>query len=167
MTRRLAYADPPYLGSAQKLYGDPTYDDPEAHRALIRDLDSGYDGWALSLHEPSLRVLLPMCPPGVRVAAWVKPFASFKPGVDPAFTWEPVIYRTVRMWSRDQPTQRDHVSCSVTLRRGLVGAKPEQFCLWLFHLLGATPDDEFHDLFPGTGAVTQAWGRFSRQLVLL
>jgi hypothetical protein len=160
------YADPPYLGCAAKLYGDPTYDDPGAHVALMERMDAEADAWALSLHEPSLRVLLPLAPDGVRVGAWVKPFASFKPGVDPAYTWEPVIYRTKRRWSREQPTCRDHVAENITLKRGLTGAKPEAFCFWLFDLLGAAPDDDFRDLFPGSGAVSRAWEAWRSQHVL-
>ncbi len=34
-SKTFAYADPPYLGCGKKLYNDATYDDPEAHRALI------------------------------------------------------------------------------------------------------------------------------------
>lgn len=158
---RIMYADPPYLGCALRLYGDATYDDPAEHVALMETMEAEADAWALSLHEPSLRVLLPLAPGGVRVAAWVKPFASFKPGVDPAYTWEPVIYRTARKWSRKQPTTRDHIAENITLKRGLTGAKPERFCFWLFDLLGASPSDEFHDMFPGTGAVSEAWAKWS------
>ena len=39
----------------------------------------------------------------------------------------------------------------------LRGAKPEKVCHWAFELLGARPEDELVDLFPGTGAVTEAW----------
>ncbi|WP_303678230.1 hypothetical protein [Dehalococcoides mccartyi] len=45
----------------------------------------------------------------------------------------------------------------MTIKRGLAGAKPKLFCNWLFDILGLMPDDEFNDLFPGTGAVTRAW----------
>lgn len=166
---RIAYADPPYLGCAQLYPEHPeasVYDDPDAHAEIMRVMDLNYDAWALSLHEPSLRVLLPLAPEGVRVAAWVKPFASFKPGVDPAYTWEPVIYRTARKWNREQPTCRDHVSAPITLKRGLTGAKPEAFCFWLFELLGASPDDKFTDLFLGSGAVTRAWDKWRAQTTL-
>jgi hypothetical protein len=83
---RFAYADPPYLGCGRlyaKYHPDALiWDDPETHRHLIERLsDEWPDGWALSLHTPSLRTILPMCPADVRVAAWVKPFAVFKPGV--------------------------------------------------------------------------------------
>ena len=166
MSRRIVYADPPYVGCAAKLYGDPTYDDPAAHVALMEEMDGSADAWALSLHEPSLRVLLPLAPEGVRVAAWVKPFASFKPGVDPAYTWEPVIYRTARKWSREQWTCRDHVSAPIALLKGLTGAKPTAFCFWLFELLGASPDDEFVDVFPGSGQVTRAWEAWCAQTAM-
>ena len=83
-----AYADPPYLGCAKALYGDATYDDPAAHKALIDRLCREYsDGWALSCHTPSLKTLLAFCPEDVRVAAWVKPFCVFKANVSPAYAW--------------------------------------------------------------------------------
>lgn len=96
---RFAYADPPYLGCCQ-MYGhhhaDPygCWDDPATHRQLIDTLTVDYpDGWALSASSPSLHTILPMCPDGIRVAAWVKPFAAFKRNVRNAYTWEPVIVR--------------------------------------------------------------------------
>ena len=139
------------------------WDDPETHRRLIERLcDEFPDGWALSLHSPSLRVLLPICPGDVRVAAWTKPFAAFKVGVNPAYTWEPVIFRGGRRRDRSQATVKDHVACSIALKRGLTGAKPEAFCWWVFELLGAEPEDDLVDLFPGTGAVGRAWERWVR-----
>ena len=156
---KFAYADPPYLGMAKR-YDHPEahiWDDPETHRALIQRLCTEFpDGWAMSLHLPSLATLLPMCPPKHRIGAWVKPFASFKPGVNPAYTWEPVIFSGGRKRDRTKRTVRDHVSCNITLKRGLCGAKPEGFCHWIFNLLGMEPGDEFVDPFPGSGAVGRA-----------
>ncbi len=159
---RFAYADPPYLGLA-KFYAAlhpeaMTWDDPETHRALIGRLSEDYpDGWVLSLHTPSLRFILPMCPDDCRVGAWVKPFAVFKPGVNPAYAWEPVIFRGGRKRDRTCRTVRDWTACEITIKRGLTGAKPAAFCWWVFDLMGAEPGDEFADLFPGTGAVGRAW----------
>lgn len=151
---RTAYADPPYIGQARKHYG------PDArevnHEMLIAHLTE-FDAWALSCSSPSLHQILPLCPPDVRIAAWVKPFAVFKPNVNPGYCWEPVIFGGGRKRSRSEPTIRDFVSCNITLKRGLVGVKPDGFCFWLFDLLGLKPTDEFHDLFPGSGAVTRAW----------
>jgi hypothetical protein len=158
---RFAYGDPPYIGCAH-FYEENTEVD---HGDLVaRLVDEFPDGWALSLHTPSLKTILPMCPDDVRVMAWVKPFAVFKPNVNPAYAWEPVIVRGGRKRTREQDTVRDWVSASITLRRGMVGVKPEAFCFWLFSVLGMEPGDEFCDLFPGTGGVTKAWGRYQRQL---
>jgi hypothetical protein len=169
---RFAYADPPYLGCG-RFYADRhpdalAWDRLETHAALIERLCAEFsDGWALSLHTPSLRHLLPLCPEDVRVMAWVKPFCSFKPGVNPAYAWEPVIVRGGRRRGRDVPTVRDWVSVPVTLQRGCPGAKPQEFALWLFEVLNLQPGDEFCDLFPGSGAVTQTWDAWARQGRLL
>lgn len=160
-TIRVAYADPPYLGLAAKFYGAAhpdaaDYDRVETHAALIDRLSAEYpDGWALSLHSPSLRTLLPLCPADVRVMAWVKPFASFKPHVNPAYCWEPVIVRGGR--KPEGETVRDYASVPIALQRGFRGAKPRGFCYWLFAVLGLRDGDEFVDLFPGSGAVGEAW----------
>lgn len=156
-----AYADPPYLGCGKSHYGKhheaaADYDDPETHRRLIERLaDEFPDGWALSLHEPSLRVLLPMCPDDCRTSAWVKPFAAFKPGVGVAYAWEPIIWRGGRKRTREQPTIRDWHSANITMQRGLPGAKPTSFAHWVLDLMNAQPGDTVVDLFPGSGAVSE------------
>lgn len=155
-----AYADPPYLGCAKALYGDPTYDNPQAHKDLIERLCREFpDGWAMSCHTPSLKTLLAFCPDDVRIAAWVKPFCAFKVGVNPAYAWEPVIWRGGRKKrSRKVDTTRDYISEPIALRRGLPGAKPAAFALWIVDLLGAkVGEDTITDLFPGTGAMCGVW----------
>lgn len=169
---KFAYADPPYLGCGAKHYGRQheaaaDWDSPEMHEKLLVHLrDEFPDGWALSLHAPSLeeymhiarRVMGENC---VRVGIWVKPFASFKPNVNPAFCFEPVLFHGGRSAAdrggRTAVTLRDYVSAPITLQRGTSGAKPDAFCYWLFEFLGARASDEFHDLFPGSGAVFRAW----------
>lgn len=170
MPLRAAYADPPYLGCGKTHYGRlhpeaADYDNPETHRLLIERLSDEFDCWAFSLHEPSLRILLPMCPPDVRVGVWVKPFASFKPNVTRAWTWEPVFFRfhADRRISRNAPTWRDHVSAPIAMRKGFPGAKPEAFSFWMFEGLNLLPEDDFHDLFPGSGSVTQAWAKWKQR----
>jgi hypothetical protein len=173
---RFAYADPPYYGLAEKFYGHlhheaGRYDTLEAHAELFALL-AEFDGWAYSLHSPALRDLLPLAPADARVAAWVKPFASFKKGVNPAYCWEPVIFKSARgAKDREQPEKgggrastRDYLSEPIALKKGLTGAKPEAFCRWVFDLIGAHPGDEFVDLFPGSGAVSRAWGAFEMTL---
>jgi hypothetical protein len=45
----------------------------------------------------------------------------------------------------------------------VIGRKPETFCFWLFDCLGLEAEDDFYDLFPGSGAVMQAWEKFRAQ----
>ncbi len=158
-----AYADPPYLGSAKKLYSKhhakaAEWDNVETHGRLIEGLSREFpDGWALSMASTNLRVLLPLCPADVRVGAWVKPFASFKPNVNPAYAWEPVVFRGGRKRGRDLDTVRDWFSANIMLKKGLTGAKPPPFCEWVFNFLGAIKTDTMHDIFPGTGIVSTTW----------
>ena len=162
---RIAYADPPYIGYSRYYKADPNCAEVD-HAALIAQLDRDYDGWALSLYSNSLQQILALCPDTVRVAAWVKPWCSWKPGVSPKYGWEPVIFRPAR---KKQPTRLypvDWISCNATTRRGLKGAKPERFCYWLFEILHAQPGDNFADLYPGTGAVSRAWEQWRRQVQL-
>jgi len=115
----------------------------------------------LCLSSPTLKYILSLCPADVRVAAWVKPFASFKPGVNPAYAWEPVIFHGERKGrSRDVPTVRDWIAEPITLKKGLAGAKPPDFCYWLFALLGLEAGDTLNDLYPGTGVIGQCWEQF-------
>lgn len=153
---RFAYADPPYLGLG-KLYADRhpealIWDDIATHKALIDRLVSEYpDGWAMSLHVPSLRQIWALCPDDVRVASWVKPFCSFKKGVKRAWSWEPVIFWRGRPIPMEQDTWRDHLSEPIALQKGLPGAKPWRFCEWVLDGLNYQPGDVLDDLFPGTG----------------
>jgi hypothetical protein len=165
---RAAYADPPYIGQAKKHYShDPSGLCAEVdHAELIKQL-AQYDAWALSASSPSLHQILPMCPPETRIMAWVKPFASFKPGVRVAYCWEPVLVWGVRQKSnRTEPTVRDYVSSVITLQKGTHGAKPLDFCFWLFQVLDLQPHDELHDLFPGSGIVGRAWNIWKSQMTL-
>lgn len=84
----------------------------------------------------------------------MKPFASFKPNVNPGYCWEPVIFHGGRQSrSRDEMTVRDFVSVPITLQRGLLGAKPAAVCQWVLDLLGYQEGDTLDDLYPGTGSM--------------
>lgn len=166
---KFAYADPPYLGCGAlyaKHHPDAlAWDDPETHRRLIERLSDEYpDGWALSCHAPSLRVLLPMTPTDTRIGSWQKSFASFKPNVNPAYAWEPVLFRGGRKYTREDNTVRDWLVEPITLQRGLPGAKPEAFCRWVIQLLNAQPGDTLDDLFPGTDAMGRVWASWQSDL---
>ena len=159
---RFAYADPPYLGMCGKHYGhrhDPPWgcwNDLDTHRALIDSL-AAFDGWALSSGSSQLQRILALCPDDVRIGAWCKPFANFRPGVNPGYTWEPVIFRGARRRTdRTEPTVRDYLVESRPHTLGLPGAKPASFCRWVLDLLGYRDCDEMTDIFPGTGGLGRA-----------
>lgn len=158
---RFAYADPPYPGLSKRYYQhEATYAGEVDHTALVSLLqERRYTGWALSTSSKALRQVLPLCPAGARVAAWVKPI-----GVPPATlgmhaTWEPVIVVGGR---KRRPGVRDWLAAQPARGGGtLMGRKPLAFCAWLFTLLGMQPGDQLDDLFPGTGIVSRAWSQLS------
>ncbi|MCC2030632.1 helix-turn-helix transcriptional regulator [Microbacterium allomyrinae] len=220
---RLAYADPPYPGLSKRYYGDhPDYAGEVDHRRLVEQLD-GYDGWALSTSARALKDVLALCPPGSRVAAWVRGERPTR-SAGPLNAWEPVIYWGGRRDASRSTTAGEKVSRLtgverhvagessdtsrapgrrvaedlgdtsrhaaadasgtaaddasrgsarrvdvLTYRPGarttepgrVVGAKPAEFCRWVFDLLGAEPQDEFTDVFPGSGGVQRAWDVFA------
>jgi len=88
---RTAYADPPYLGLAEKFYGH--------------------------LHP---------------------------------------IVRGGRPQAKRLHAVRDYCSTGIS-NNGFKGSKPDALIFWIFEVLNLEPTDEFHDLFPGSGAVTRAW----------
>lgn len=159
---KFAYADPPYLGCGARIYGFPEWDHPERHRQLIGDLCRDYsDGWAMSLHTPSLKTILAMCPDDVRIACWCKNFAQIRK--DPQWMWEPVIWRGGRDGRRDEMCRDWIVEPAPFVRpreNPFPGQKPRAFCRWIFNLLGAKRGDELVDLFPGSGAVLAAWAEW-------
>lgn len=170
---KCAYADPPYVGQSRKHYGGAEVN----HRLLIAHLrDEFPDGWALSCSSSSLEELLHLCrlelgANQVRIGAWGKPFHVFKKGVRPAYAWEPLIFRGGRNAKPEAPpkggepiTPRDWYEGNITLRRGLVGAKPDGFCFWVFDVLNLHAGDELVDVFPGSGAVGEAWRRHAERM---
>lgn len=160
---RFAYADPPYPGLARKYYQhEPTYAGEVDHPALIASLEYSYDGWALSTSARALRQLLPLCPDGVRVCAWVKPKGASPRTFGLHSSWEAVLVKPGRA---QRPGVRDWLMAHAARGGGtLPGRKPVAFCAWLFHALGARPGDELADLFPGTGIVGRAWRELGGQL---
>lgn len=180
---RLAYADPPYPGLSKRYYsGHPDYAGEVDHADLIRRL-STYDGWALSTSARALPDVLALCPPGVRVAAWVRGERPTR-SAGPLNAWEPVIYWGGRRimpadvspadtTRRDRPRDVSSIEGRrvdalvhgsrprLTDTNRVIGAKPARFCRWVFDLLGAEPQDSFDDLFAGSGGVARAWDVFA------
>jgi hypothetical protein len=173
MTERslsIGYADPPYVGCAHLYKDQPEYDGEIDHAALVERLEMEFDGWVLhaAATPGSIATLAPLVlSTSARWMTWVKNFAAFKKNVSVAYAWEPVIVKAARKpVVSTRLVMRDWIECPITLKRGLTGAKPEAVCHWAFEMLGARPEDELHDLYPGTGAVSKAWGTWQRKFSL-
>ena len=185
---KFAYADPPYLGRAEYYRAHHPdamiWNDLETHRALIERLQAEYrDGWAMSLSEKSLRQILPMCPMGARVCAWITDRPRYAGKAIPVRRhFEPVIFVGGRPYedtgnraadfivTAQEPLpagQPRYAMVKSDLRSGktFVGRKPAAFALWILDLLGWLEGDEIDDLSPGSGAVQSAWAsRMARNL---
>ncbi len=152
---KVAYADPPYPSKNPYRYYESQVAD---HRLLIAHLEE-FDGWALSTSSAALVTVAQWLPEWTRCAAWVKQPGRIN-GAGAQHSWEPVLYKAAR---------RNYAAMDSTGRTGynsrarFVGAKPEVFSFWLFDLLGLEPDDEFVDVFPGSGAVSEAWEKWRNQ----
>lgn len=170
---RVAYADPPYPGTARKFYGgEENYAGEVDHEQLLSRLVSGgFDGWALSTSAralPHVLGLLGLCPPGVlaavRVCAWAKPHCVAPSTYGIHNAWEPVLVKPARL---RRPGVRDWLAALPARGGGtLPGRKPVAFCCWLFELLGMQPGDVLVDLYPGTGIVGRTWRELSSAAVM-
>jgi hypothetical protein len=114
----------------------------------------------------ALPAVLALCPDGVRVAAWhcgERP----TPSRWPLHAWEPVIYQGGRQLITSGQRRVDSLVCGIgpldILPGPVIGARPAAVCRWIFTLLGAAPGDTLDDLFPGSGAVSQAWAAYTSQ----
>lgn len=163
---RLAYADPPYPKRAKRYYGShPDYAGEVDHAELITRLSAEFDGWALSTSADALQMVLGLCPPGVRVGAWIRGERRTR-SFGPLNAWEPVVFFGGRPDTSGSTSRRLDVlqrvpRARLTDPRWVTGAKPGEFCRWVFDLLGAAPGDEFVDVFPGSGGVGRAWSVFT------
>jgi hypothetical protein len=190
---KIGYADPPYIGCAHLYREHPDFAGEVDHAQLIDRLQSEFDGWVLhaSATAKSMAVLAPRVEKtGARWCSWRKGFAAFKKNVPVAYAWEPVIIKAGRKpvvskrlvmrdwietegdtlylhdWEQVRHFLGNDVKCSITLQRGLTGAKPEPVVHWAVELVASRPEDELSDLFPGTGAVSRAWKSWQGKFVL-
>ena len=173
--RRLAYADPPYPGKAFYYRDHPDYAGEVDHAALLSRL-AMYDGWALSTSARALPDVLALAVAQgltVRVAAWIRGARPHATAIHALNAWEPVLYAPVARRSRHDTSHgtgaprrvdvlQHGVAPMLTLPSRVIGAKPAAFCRWIFDLVGATPDDELDDLYPGSGIVGRAWAAYTQ-----
>ncbi len=189
MSARLAIADPPYPPSrsewvkrrASRWYGNglaasdrpadrhadaAVWDDPTQHRRLLERLMDEFDGWAIATSSDGLAAYGDL-PIGCRLMAWVKPNAQ--PGSHRILsTWEPVIVFPCvdRRSNRAGRGAIRDVLVADAPRVGFVGAKPAAWTHWILDALCYTIGDEVVDLFPGSGAVTEAVANYQPRLEL-
>jgi len=149
---RFAYADPPYPGKAGYYVERQEVD----HASLLEQLRRDFpDGWALSTSSESLRDILPLCPPDVRVGAWLRGARATR-SYRALSSWEPLVVaggRALRVADDvGRPVVQDLRDALVYAGRyrafpgALVGMKPPQFAEWMFRQLGAAAGDELVDL---------------------
>jgi hypothetical protein len=156
---RLGYADPPYPGCSAKHYRKHKDFAGEVDSvSLMLRLEEEVDGWVLHSHVPALRELAGAMPKRARILSWCKTFGPLG-FVKPPYLWEPVILRPARKptYAKIGRRHRDWLVCDTPQNRGLRGTKPEGVIHWVLDCLGAKSEDEFVDLFPGTGAVLRGW----------
>jgi hypothetical protein len=181
---RLAIADPPYppfIGAggrknrASRWYGDgqrsrtdrpadhhpeaAEWDEPARHRALLEQLMSEFDGWAIATSPDGIAAYGTL-PAAARLMVWVKPNAT--PGAHRLRSmWEAVIVYPPkgRRSNRGGVGAMPDVLTAAAPRTGFMGAKPPEWTAWVLAALSFNPfEDELIDLFPGSGAVSLAAG---------
>jgi hypothetical protein len=158
---RFAYADPPYPGKAH-LYSEKTEVD---HVALIRRLTIEYtDGWALSTSSAALRDVWSLCPAAARLCVWVKARRCVK-SVRAVSNWEALLVHLGRERYIDAANTLGDALVYCGRHRAfpgaMIGMKPPAFAQWMFEQLGAQPGDSLDDLYPGSGAIGEAWRRYT------
>jgi len=159
MGMTFAYADPPYYKQGKKHYGKlhdgaEIWDSKQAHWDLINRLMANYpDGWALSCNPAELPWIIKH--DGIRVCTWVKTFHQIRP-TTVQYAWEAVLLYGGRKENKRKPMVRDWLSCRIAMKKGLTGAKPLEFNLWILDLLNYKTGDVIDDLFPGTNGLAEA-----------
>lgn len=132
------------------------WDTAERHQRLLSDLVRDADGWAIATSPNGLDIYRPL-PLGSLVMIWHKPNAQ--PGSHRILNkWEPVIVYPPegRRSNRCGDGAVNDVLVANAPRRGFVGAKPPEWTAWVLAALTHQPGDVVIDMFPGSGAVTEA-----------
>lgn len=159
----LVYADPPYAGCrARYARGNNSRQwGRDARADFMRDLIArmeqlrAEDGvCAVSMGTPELR-LLNLFPSKCRVAAWVKPNVSPRPGIWPSFAWEPLVMWGALPTDKGAPNDWREISPRVKNRRGHETPKPDAFAEWVLELTLGNRRGSVCELFAGTAPVSR------------
>lgn len=136
------------------------WDDLSAHRELLLHLVENFDGWAIATTPDGLGAYHPL-PINAQIMAWHRPTAM--PGGGRLIErWEPVIVyipeeRRTRAGARVSNVLTAVAPSARGGRRSFVGAKPAEWTRWVLDALGYdSATDDLVDLFPGSGAVSEA-----------
>lgn len=172
---KLAIADPPYLGRANRWYGTgrghqggrgrpdqhaaaADWDRLDTHLALIAELEAEYDGWAYAGAPDYEHLVRAAAPDTVRKLIWHRGNAIAS-GARVRSTYEFVLVQIPesRRGYGTGLAVDDVLHAGIQTRQGFVGAKPEAWTRWVLAALGHDPAvDQVVDVFHGSGAVAAA-----------
>lgn len=173
--KRLAIADPPYLGRARRWYGDgmssgqlsrehggrsrkrgirpadehadaAIWDDPRTHRELVERISREYDGFAIAMAHDNLRHYLQWLPSDIRIAVWVKSNALCG-AARVINAWEPVavLIPNGRRSSIGETLFPRDALNAPHPSTGFAGAKPRAWTRWVLDMLGYDQDNDTVD----------------------
>lgn len=165
----LVYADPPYAGCRfryARRHGNRQWG-RNARADFLRELIARMEALrdpdgicAVSIGSPELR-LLHLFPSDTHVAAWVKPYAQYRPGVWPCYAWEPVVLwgrKVNREEQRLAKTPHDwlNVAPAKPKKGGHETPKPMSFADWVLRITLGPRRGRVLELFAGTCPVARA-----------
>jgi hypothetical protein len=138
----------PALRSWRFAYCDPPAG--ELSRELVDALTVKFpDGWALALPPRQLGWILPGCPSGCRVLAWVMLRSPADPAGGMQGQWDAVIVRGGRPHASPAPrAPRDWACSTITSGGPGVPRRPGDFIFWVLRTLNVRSDDAVVDIFP-------------------
>jgi len=177
---KLAIVDPPYLGRANRYYGNGAgggggnrkkykpnfhpeasiWDKESEHQDLIDNLSKFYDGFAIAMSSHNLSQYLKRNETAsnsiYRIGIWHKP-SAVPSGSRITNSYEPVLFRIPdERRSRAKGKKMRDVLVANPPRVGFLGAKPNTWTHWVLDVLGYENEDIVDDLFPGSGIVSEA-----------
>lgn len=159
---RIGVLDPPYPNKAYHYRNHADYGG-EVPLIDVFEQTRGLDGWVIATSGESeglqaAVVLAHQLGIACEVSIWVKgDRPQARSSTRAAF--EAVLYKSARPWPRegsgvDTLVWPEALVCGKATRtsdpRRVIGAKPGPWWDWVFTLMGAAPNDDFTDFYPGS-----------------